>query len=136
MAFDPIVFANPDTGMSEGLQFSNLSAQSIQNYLKNNRSTGTDEKLINYYLSENSAQTARKWDEYMDSTKYQRLVKDLSDAGINPYWVLNNASAGAVSSGGNSYSGSQSTSSANNALNNTLKGASILIGLIALLARL
>lgn len=33
--------------------------------------------------------SARAWDEYMQSTYYQRMVKDLEKAGLNPWLALN-----------------------------------------------
>lgn len=84
------------------------------------------DQYFNYLLSEQSASTARQWDEYMDSTKYQRLVNDLKGSGLNPYWMLNNASAGAVSSnGGNSYSGSHQSSAMHHAKTRDQKTAQI-----------
>lgn len=40
-------------------------------------------------------QSARAWDKMMDDTKYQRLMKDLDKAGLNPYLALNNGSISA-----------------------------------------
>lgn len=37
-----------------------------------------------------SAQSARAWDKMMDDTKYQRQMKDIAAAGLNPYLLVNN----------------------------------------------
>lgn len=68
------------------------------------------DKLINYLMSEDSAQKQRDW----ESTSYQRLVNDLKAAGINPYILLNSGASPISSSNSNSYSGSQFTTRAAN----------------------
>lgn len=53
-----------------------------------------------------ASQSARAWDKMMDDTKYQRLMKDLEMAGLNPYLALNNggiSATAAPSSGKPSY---------------------------------
>ena len=48
------------------------------------------------------AQKARNWAERMDNTKYQRMVQDAKQAGINPlYLVGSNTSTASASSGAN-----------------------------------
>lgn len=45
-----------------------------------------------------ATQSARAWEEYMDSTKYQRAFKDLERAGVNPYLLVNGGAAPGVGS--------------------------------------
>lgn len=45
-----------------------------------------------------ATQSARAWEEYMDSTKYSRAFKDLERAGINPYLLLNSGNTPGVGS--------------------------------------
>lgn len=39
---------------------------------------------------------ARRWEEYMDSTKYQRAAKDIQNAGFNPLLALTGGSVGST----------------------------------------
>ena len=41
-----------------------------------------------------SIQSARAWSEYMDNTQYQRRVKDLEDAGLNPWLAVQSGISG------------------------------------------
>lgn len=42
--------------------------------------------------------SARAWEEYLDSTKYQRMKADLEKAGVNPYWLMSQGSSASASS--------------------------------------
>lgn len=77
----------------------------IMNFFTGDADRARDE--YNRYLAENNRQyelqnvsDSRKWQEYMNSTQYQRMAKDLKAAGFNP---------GVVLSGGISAAGTPST---------------------------
>lgn len=91
----------------------------------------TRDKYDNYLAefdlkrAEEAEASARQWNEYMESTKYQRAVKDLKAAGLNPYLLLNgsgfNASAGAgASSALNTTTSRSSSKSINQSSSNNL----------------
>lgn len=73
------------------------------------------DKLFNYYMSEGSAETARKWTADREDTAYQRLVSDMRAAGFNPYALLaQQGSPISSSSDGRSYSGTGFTTQRHN----------------------
>ena len=62
---------------------------------------------VNIRNEARATQSARAWEEYMDSTKYQRAFQDLEKAGLNPYLLVNGGqslAAGSSSSPKASYS--------------------------------
>lgn len=58
-----------------------------------------DKTLQNQAYERASINSARAWDEYMDSTQVQRRVKDIEAAGLNPWLAIQN---GVNSSGSSS----------------------------------
>lgn len=69
----------------------------------------------NYILNEKSLTDAYNRELEADSTKYQRLVKDLKKAGLNPMFALNGATAGNINSSAGSYSSGYETARHNKA---------------------
>lgn len=72
---------------------------------KTNRANDAYNARIANSLEEARLQSARDYEMYMDSTKYQRAVEDIKKAGLNPLLMFGNslntsagASAGAVAS--------------------------------------
>lgn len=85
----PKEFTNIDSGAGKFGQFLGLVD-------RNDYDRWLAEQERNYERA--SVNSARAWDEYIDSTKYQRAVKDLQAAGLNPYLALQSGvSAGASS---------------------------------------
>lgn len=67
-------------------------------------------------LEEARLNSARQFEEYMDSTKYQRAVKDAEAAGINPYLLFSNninTSAGSSATAVKSHKAGDVSSKAN-----------------------
>lgn len=54
---------------------------------------------INNRNEAKAVQSARAWDEYMSNTAYSRAFKDLENAGVNPYILLNSGSTPSTSVG-------------------------------------
>lgn len=100
--------ANPyDTGSDfwNGVtDFFTLGYTSSQRDKINRANDAYNAKIANS-LEEARLQSARNYEMYMDSTKYQRAVEDIKKAGLNPLLMFGNslntsagASAGAVAS--------------------------------------
>lgn len=81
--------------ISDALGFTNYKAD-YQEYL--------NEQNREYERA--SVLSARAWDEYMDSTKYQRAFQDLKKAGANPWLLLQNGGVSAGTTGRSEAGGS------------------------------
>lgn len=92
------------------------------------------EKLVNYFMTEESNKTAREWTAQREDSTYQRLMKDLKKAGISPY-VLTGATPAVSSSSGKSYTSTEAVtrensirSSDTNLAKQTLASFGVIIG--------
>lgn len=75
--------------------YRNKMEDEYQTYLLNNQREYEQQNLVD----------ARKFQDYMESTKYQRTVKDLEKAGLNPYMMVQSGlGSTSVSSSSPSYS--------------------------------
>lgn len=72
----------------------------------------------NYMMSEKSATTAREWTAQREDSQYQRMVSDLRNAGINPYFALSGGSPASSATQGVNYQGGQYTSRGSNVRSN------------------
>lgn len=82
--------------------------------------------------------SARAWEEYLDSTKYQRMTQDLEKAGLNPWLALQSgasaSASGSTSSSGGSASSGRSVSRGNGAgAKNALLGLAAIAKIVSLL---
>lgn len=82
------------------------------------------QQLLNQFNSA-EAEKSRNWQEYMSNTSYQRMVKDMSLAGLNPYLAYNQGGASTPSG---------STARSAGAPSSAGKGWSSLIGLASMVA--
>lgn len=101
-----------DSGYDAGLNNEGLQGIPIDDYSlgadMSNWFTGNYDKIRdryeNYYTN-----YMLGYNEYLDNTRYQRAMKDLMDAGLNPYLLLTGGSASPASGG--SYNVSESSQS-------------------------
>lgn len=97
-------------------------------YLTNNQRAYEQQNIAN----------ARKWEEYLDSTKYQRMSNDLEAAGLNPWLALQNGvGSSSVQPGSTSYSTSSKKyeakkSNASNVLSSIINTAIRVAAIVAL----
>lgn len=82
------------------------------------------QQLLNQFNSVES-EKSRNWQEYMSNTSYQRMVQDMSLAGLNPYLAYNQGGASTPSG---------STARSSGAPSSAGKGWSSLIGLAGIVA--
>lgn len=80
--------------------------QGYLTYMADHGDTASLDKLMNYMMSEESANRQREW----DSHAYQRLFDDMKSAGINPYAFATMGANPISSSSNSSYGGSYSSS--------------------------
>lgn len=113
-----------------------IEQSNYQAQIANERAENNAKILRDWQSSE--ADKDRQWQEYMSNTAYQRAVKDMKLAGINP--VLAYSQGGASTGSGHSLSGSTAstympnTSMSGQAASNSLQGImAIVAGLLKIL---
>lgn len=107
---------------STGGSYNRSSAQSVSN-VAGNAASARSQQMANIanasaysnwqaaadYNAE-QARIQREWAEYMSNTQYQRAVKDMKAAGLNPILAISNGISGAgVTSGANAVMGNPAT---------------------------
>lgn len=75
-------------------------------YMADHGDAASLDKLMNFMMSEESAQTQREW----DSHAYKRLFDDMRSSGINPYAFATMGVNPISSASNNSYGGNYSSS--------------------------
>ena len=68
-------------------KINNINDQNWLEVLQRDAASGdvsAKEKLLNYYMTEQSHKTARDWTAQREDSAYQRLVEDMKLAGVPP----------------------------------------------------
>lgn len=94
------------------------------------KSTAAGDEASQRAYEQASMASARAYEQALDNTKYQRAVKDLEAAGLNPWLALQNG-LGGLSSGSVSGYSQTSNTSAKQTKSNNLVGLAALIKVIA-----
>lgn len=90
------------------------------------------DKLMNYFITESSNQTARDWTAQREDSQIQRFVEDAKKAGFNPMALLNTgASPISSSSSGSSYGGTSFSNQALKEETNRANWAKVITSFIA-----
>lgn len=103
----------PSTGLNEALVRTSVGngtgygnfVQAFDNWFTGN--LDWERQLYNTSVNVAEAQKNRDWQEYMSNTSYQRMVKDMTLAGLNPYLAYNQGGA-STPSGSTAHSASSS----------------------------
>lgn len=88
------------------------------------------DRLMTYFMSEGSAQTARDWTASREDSAVERMITQFRNAGINPYYALQQMNPIVSSSSGNTYSGAFSSNSSNKQEQNASRWAQIISSIV------
>lgn len=94
-----------------------LTTPQVMNSKTTNTFTGTEENDLLDSLGIGSARRDREFQAYMSNTTYQRAVKDMEAAGLNPGLMYGSGSGASTPTGGSASTGKM--------LNNVLSIASL-----------
>ena len=86
-----------------------INENNWKDYLKLRADSGDSaalDYLMNWYMSEESAKTARNWEHERNKNSIPEMVESMKKAGINPYWLDSLGGAPSYSGSGNKYSSS------------------------------
>lgn len=100
----------------------NKAEQMYQTYLDN----------LNARNEAKATQSARAFDEYMSSTAYSRTFKDLEEAGVNPYMLLQSGSVSPSSVGSSAKSSYGSRKTGLKETESSVKGRDVALILLAI----
>ena len=108
-------------------------------FLRDKANSGDEaslDRMMNYIMTEASNDRARKWTANREDNAYQRLVKDLRAAGINPMVMFQGVNPIASSSSGSTYSGNPYISNNKNYQTNATNWAKIITSFLTSVASL
>lgn len=72
-------------------EFSSAGKQRAENIKA--REHATAERIASENFNKQEAEISRKWQEEMSNTSYQRMMNDLKQAGINPFFAISQGGA-------------------------------------------
>ena len=113
------IISNIILNADEPLKYDDLSNvgfwEALDNYFTGNLDYQRQLQLTGIQNAYNAleAEKARNWSKLMSSTEYQRTIKDLASAGLNPYSVLNSGSVNSTPSAAVAHNSANYTPSKN-----------------------
>lgn len=94
----------------------------------------TKDYLTQYYLNEKASENSFLRELGASNTQYQRAVKDLQKAGINPYVAFDALRGSGASSSSGSVSGGLYTSKGNQKMQSATQGISSILSILGIIA--
>lgn len=107
-----------------GHSYNNLSVwDTLSNWLDGNVDYSRELQKLGYQNAYNAMEAAksRDWQEYMSNTAFQRQVKDMQTAGLNPFLAYGGSGA-STGSGVAAHSGSGASSKSGEAVGGLVRG--------------